>query len=76
MLILTRKPCENIMIGDTIELSVVDIKGDQVKIGINAPKNVKVYRKEVYDSIYQKTKPPCSRRPIFRPWIRSSRKKE
>ncbi len=51
MLILTRKPGESIMIGDTIEISLVDIKGDQVKIGINAPKNVKVYRKEVYDSI-------------------------
>lgn len=41
------------MIGDTVEISVVDIKGDQVKIGISAPKNVKIYRKEVYDSIQE-----------------------
>ncbi|RPJ08923.1 MAG: carbon storage regulator [Spirochaetaceae bacterium] len=53
MLILTRKPNESIMIGDLIEVSVVDIKGDQVKIGISAPKNVKVYRKEVYVAIQE-----------------------
>jgi carbon storage regulator len=51
MLILTRKPNESIMIGDAIEISVVDIKGDQVKLGINAPKKVKIYRKEVYEAI-------------------------
>jgi carbon storage regulator len=51
MLILSRKINESIMIGDQIELSIVDIKGDQVKIGINAPKTVKVYRKEVYAAI-------------------------
>ena len=51
MLILTRKLNETIMIGDSIEISVVDIKGDQVKIGIRAPRNVKVYRQEVYQAI-------------------------
>jgi carbon storage regulator len=51
MLILTRKLNESIMIGDAVEISVVDIKGDQVKLGINAPKKVKIYRKEVYDAI-------------------------
>ncbi len=51
MLILSRKLNESIIIGDDIELSIVDIKGDQVKIGINAPKSVKVFRKEVYDAI-------------------------
>ena len=51
MLILTRKTNESIIIGDTIEISVVDIKGDQVKIGIKAPDDVKIYRKEVYDAI-------------------------
>lgn len=56
MLILSRKSNESIMIGDTIEVSVVDIKGDQVKIGINAPKKVKVYRKEVYDLIQRENK--------------------
>jgi carbon storage regulator len=48
MLILSRKKDETIMIDDKIEISIVDIKGDQVKIGINAPRTVKIYRKEVY----------------------------
>ncbi len=51
MLILSRKINESIIIGDDIELSIVDVKGDQVKIGIVAPKNVKVFRKEVYQAI-------------------------
>jgi carbon storage regulator len=51
MLILARKINESIMIGDQIEISVVDIKGDQVKIGIRAPKQVKVFRQEVYQAI-------------------------
>ena len=51
MLILARKPNESIMIGDQIEISVIDIKGDQVKLGINAPKTIKVYREEVYRAI-------------------------
>ncbi len=53
MLVLSRKIDERIMIGDQIEISIVDIKGDQVKIGIQAPGNVKVYRKEVYEAIQQ-----------------------
>lgn len=51
MLILSRKTNESIMIGDQIEISVVDIKGDQVKLGIQAPRSVKVYRQEVYLAI-------------------------
>ena len=51
MLILTRKLNESIMIGDQIEISIVDIRGDQVKLGIKAPKNIKVYRQEVYRAI-------------------------
>jgi len=56
MLILSRRSNESIMIGDSIEISVVDIKGDQVKLGIRAPKTVKVYRKEVYESIQRENK--------------------
>ncbi|MCG8571548.1 MAG: carbon storage regulator CsrA [Spirochaetes bacterium] len=51
MLILTRKENESIIIGDNIELTIVSIKGDHVKIGINAPKSIKVYRKEIYEEI-------------------------
>ena len=51
MLILARKTNEKIMIGDQIEIAIIDIKGDQVEIGINAPKAIKVYRQEVYTAI-------------------------
>lgn len=51
MLILTRKIDESIMIGDEIEVTVVEIRGDHVKIGINAPRKISVHRKEVYEAI-------------------------
>ncbi|MCQ6278696.1 carbon storage regulator CsrA [Bacillus sp. EB600] len=51
MLVLTRKNGETIKIGDDIEITIVSAKNDQVKIGINAPKNVEILRKEIYDQI-------------------------
>ena len=51
MLILTRKRNERIMIGDSIEVVIVDIRGEQVQLGINAPKDVPVHRREVYEAI-------------------------
>jgi carbon storage regulator len=51
MLVLSRKINQSIIIGDNVEICIVDIKGDQVKIGIDAPKQVTVYRKEVYVAI-------------------------
>ena len=51
MLILARRINERIVIGDEIRVSVVDIRGDQVKLGIEAPRHVKVYRQEVFDAI-------------------------
>lgn len=56
MLVLTRKINEAIMIGDDIEIAVVDIKGDQVKLGIRAPRSVKVFRHEVYDAIQEENR--------------------
>lgn len=51
MLVLTRKTGETIQIGDEIEVTVISIQGDQIKLGINAPKNIEIHRKEVYLSI-------------------------
>ena len=51
MLVLTRKVNESIIIGDDIEITVVEIKGDHVKLGITAPRNITVHRKEVYLAI-------------------------
>lgn len=53
MLVLTRRLNESIMIGDQIELVVVGVEGEQVRLGIKAPKEIDVYRKEVYLSIQQ-----------------------
>jgi carbon storage regulator len=51
MLVLSRQRDETIMIGDEIEITVVDIRGDKVRLGINAPRSVHVHRKEVYEAI-------------------------
>ncbi len=51
MLVLSRQRDETIMIGDDIEITVVDIRGDKVRVGINAPSRVAVHRKEVYEAI-------------------------
>ncbi len=51
MLVLSRREDESIIINDDIEIKVIGVKQDQVKIGIVAPKNVKIFRKEIYDEI-------------------------
>lgn len=51
MLVLSRQRDETIMIGDDIEITVVDIRGDKVRLGITAPSSVPVHRKEVYEAI-------------------------
>ncbi len=48
MLALTRKPGDSIIINNNIEITVLEVRGDQVKIGIAAPKEIPIYRKEVY----------------------------
>lgn len=53
MLVLTRKVGESIIIGDGIEITVIETKGDQIKLGIKAPKEVDIHRKEIYESIQQ-----------------------
>jgi len=51
MLVLSRQRDETIMIGDDVEITVVDIRGDKVRLGITAPRSIKVHRKEVYEAI-------------------------
>lgn len=51
MLVLSRKKDEKIIIGDTITLMVIEIRGDKVRLGIEAPKEVSVHRQEVYEAI-------------------------
>lgn len=56
MLALARKTNQSIMIGNDIEITLLEIKGNQVKIGINAPKSVPIYRKEIYVQIQDENK--------------------
>ena len=56
MLALSRKQGESIVIGNNIEITVIEAKGDQVKIGISAPKSVPVYRKEIYAQIQEENR--------------------
>ncbi len=51
MLVLSRRHNETIMIGDNIEITVLDVRGGKVRLGIDAPTDVPVYRKELYDAI-------------------------
>jgi carbon storage regulator len=58
MLVLSRKKDEKIIIGDNITLMVVDIQGDKVRLGIEAPRELTVHREEVYQSIQKKQHEP------------------
>ncbi|MFZ0035501.1 MAG: carbon storage regulator CsrA [Sedimentisphaerales bacterium] len=51
MLVLSRQKDESIMVGDDVEITIVDVRGDKVRLGISAPKEIPVHRKEVYEAI-------------------------
>jgi len=56
MLVLSRQKDQTIMIGDNIEITVVDIRGDKVRLGITAPSHIPVHRKEVYEAIQRENR--------------------
>ena len=57
MLILTRRVGETLMIGDEVTVTVLGVKGNQVRVGVNAPRNVAVHREEIYDRIRDEDPP-------------------
>ena len=65
MLILSRKINEKIMIGDDISVSIIEIRGDQVRLGVDAPKSVKVFRQEVFDAIRAENKAAAQSVPVL-----------
>ena len=58
MLVLTRRKGQSIVLGDNIEITVVEVNGDAVRISIKAPREVSVYRRELYDAICRRIFPP------------------
>lgn len=56
MLALSRKKGEAIIVNNNVEITIIEVKGDQVKLGISAPKSVPIYRKEVYEQIQEANK--------------------
>ena len=63
MLVLSRQKDETIIIGDDIEITVVDIRGDKVRLGVSAPKSISVHRKEVYEAIRRENKEAAQVKP-------------
>jgi len=61
MLVLSRQRNESIMIGDDVEIVIVDVRGDKVRLGITAPKTISVHRKEVYIAIQEEK---AGRKPV------------
>lgn len=64
MLVLSRKVGESIMIGNNIELIVLGVEGDAVKLGLDAPKEISLYRKEIYLSIQQANEEAAKSHPV------------
>lgn len=62
MLVLSRQKDESIIIGDDVEVTIVDVRGDKVRLGITAPKSISVHRREVYEAIQREKREKKSER--------------
>ena len=60
MLVLTRKKDQSIVVNDNIEITILEVQGDQVRIGINAPRDISIHRKEVFLQISEENKKAAS----------------
>ena len=56
MLVLSRRKDESIMVGEDVEVTIIDVRGNKVRLGISAPRSIPVHRKEVYDAIHRSEK--------------------
>jgi carbon storage regulator len=72
MLVLTRKSEESIIVGSTIEIKILGIRGDQVSLGFNAPNEISIYRKEVYEEIQRENRQAVSMGADELKWIKDS----
>ena len=75
MLVLSRQKDETIMIGDDVEITIVDIRGDKVRLGITAPPHIPVHRKEVYEAIQRENRAAANLRPDQIPHVGSLAKR-
>lgn len=73
MLILSRKPGQKLIIADNIEITILETRGDSVKIGIAAPKDITVYRDELYQEILKENKNALAQTPLTMPSISLSK---
>ena len=77
MLVLTRKPNESIVIGDNIEITILEVRGDQVKVGVSAPTQIPVHRLEIYQEIRAENRlaesAPLSRIAALRSMLKKNR---
>ncbi len=69
MLVLSRKKNESIVINDNITIVVVEIRGDKVRLGVEAPKEVPVHRREVYEAIKRSSDPISEKSESGEPWV-------
>ncbi|MEB3751036.1 carbon storage regulator CsrA [Geobacillus icigianus] len=74
MLVLARKKNESIMIGDSIEIKVLAIEGEQIKLGIIAPKHIDIYRKEIYAAIQKENKLAANVQAILLQQLKNNKK--